>query len=144
MATVKTGSDVDAYCSKCQLELAHVVVAMVAGRPARVICKTCRTEHAYKRLGDAKPARGSRAESAGPRTARASRAAGASRGDYDSLMKGKDLSRAQRYKPATTFDDGDVLSHPTFGIGLVTRVLGDGKVEVMFQAGSKVLVHARG
>lgn len=143
MANVKTGNDVDSYCSKCQLELAHVVVAMVAGRPARVLCKTCRTEHAYKRLGDTKSARAPRAESAGPRT-KSSKSGGATRSDYDSLMKGKDVSRAQRYKPATTFDDGDVLSHPTFGLGLVTRVLGDGKIEVTFQAGSKVLVHARG
>ncbi len=136
MATSKTGTDIDAYCTKCQLELAHVVVATVAGRPAKVQCKTCGSVHAY-RSKDVAPRRRSE-PTAGSRSR-----GGAGRSDYDDLMKGRDISRAVRYKPATTYGDGDVLSHPTFGVGVVTRVLSDGKIEVLFPAASKVLVHAR-
>ncbi len=138
MGTSKTGSDIDAFCTKCQLELAHVVVATVAGRAARVQCKTCGSVHAY-RSKDMAPRR--RPEP----TAGTSRSrGGAGRSEYDDLMKGRDISRAQRYKPALTYADGDVLSHPSFGVGVVTRVLSDGKIEVLFPAASKVLVHARG
>lgn len=143
MATVKTGADIDAFCSKCQLELAHVVVAVVTGRPAKVQCKTCRTVHAYKSKSAGATATRKRASSSEKPAGTRSRG-GASRNDYDDLIKGRDVSRAQRYKPATEFGEGAVLSHPTFGVGLVTRVLSDGKIEVIFPAGSKVLVHARG
>ena len=34
MATHKTGGDIDAYCSKYKLTLAHVIIAM-DGRPVR-------------------------------------------------------------------------------------------------------------
>lgn len=138
MTTLKTGGDVDAFCTRCRLELAHVIVAMAQSRPVRVQCKTCRTVHAFKRTAEATPRR--RGESAEPRRKRG----GVSRADYDELMRGRDISRAQKYRPVATFDGGDVLSHPSFGVGVVTRVLGDGKIEVLFQAGTKVLVHARG
>ncbi len=137
MPTSKTGNDIDAFCTRCQLELAHVVVATVAGRPARVQCKTCGSVHAW-RSKDMAPRR--KAEP----TTRPSAARGAGRSDYDALVRGRDISRAQRYRPAATYGDGDVLSHPTFGVGVVTRVLSDGKIEVLFPAASKVLVHARG
>jgi hypothetical protein len=143
MTTLKTGGDIDAPCSRCQLELAHIIVAMVHGQVKRVQCKTCRTEHAYKA-----PAKSGRASASAPRqrAARSSRAGGASakRSTYEDLVSGHDISRAQKYRPATTYDEGDVINHPSFGLGVVTRALSDGKVDVLFPTGSKVLVHARG
>ena len=37
MAVLKTGGDVDAYCSKCKLVLAHVVTAMEGQPEVRVL-----------------------------------------------------------------------------------------------------------
>lgn len=136
------GADIDAYCSKCELELAHVIIAMAGAKPARVVCKTCRTEHAYR----------TRAKAAGttPRTRAAggSKRAGGSRGgpkegSYDQLIAGQDLSRAIRYAPATTFTEGQVLDHKLFGLGFVLKELPDAKIDVVFPAGTKTLVHAR-
>jgi hypothetical protein len=140
MRTHKAGEDIDVFCSKCQLELAHVIVAIARGKVARVQCKTCGSVHAYRAPADAR----ARRSSDGSAGARSSARGGAARPDYDGLMRGRDISRAQRYKPTVTYAEGDVLSHPSFGLGLVTRVLDDGKLEVLFRAGSKVLVHARG
>jgi hypothetical protein len=144
MPSTKTGGDVDAFCSKCQLELAHVVVAVVTGRPAKVQCKTCGTVHAYRGGSNSSGAKKKRPAAGSARVAGSRSRGGAKRNDYDDLMKGRDLSRAQRYKPATIFSEGAVISHPIFGVGIVTRALSDGKIEVLFQAGSKVLVHSRG
>jgi hypothetical protein len=133
----KTGSDIDAFCSKCDLDLAHVIVAMVGDRPVRVQCKTCRSTHAYrgKKSVDGPAKRATKAKGASTRAP--------SRGDYDRAIEGKDLSRAKRYKPATAFDADDVIDHPTFRFGVVTRLLSDGKIEVVFESGVKTLVHAR-
>jgi hypothetical protein len=41
------------------------------------------------------------------------------------------------------FREDDVIDHKSFGIGVVARVLSDQKIEVVFQTGTKVLVHER-
>ena len=45
---VKVGGEVDAFCTKCQLTLAHTVHAVVSGRPVKVECNTCHGVHRYR------------------------------------------------------------------------------------------------
>ena len=136
MAVYKTGGDVDSYCNKCKLLLAHVIIAMDGARPVRVECKTCRAVHAYK-----KSVPGSSSGTRKPREKKL--AGGITPSDYEKVIKGHDLSRAQRYKTSVNYAEGDVLDHTTFGLGIVSRLLGDQKMEVVFPVGLKVLVHSR-
>ena len=131
MAEINAGSDVDAYCSKCKLVLAHVVIAMRGSKPARVECKTCKGVHAYKATATTK------------KSTRAKRAATKSANDYEAMMEGRDISQAIKYRASQSFEEHDIMDHKTFGIGLVMRMLDDKKLEVMFQTGTKVLVHSR-
>ena len=39
----KTGGEVDCFCTRCKMVLAHTILAMVGDRPARVKCNTCHT-----------------------------------------------------------------------------------------------------
>ena len=133
-AKPRAGADIDAYCSRCKLVLAHVIIALRGSRPAKVECKTCRAVHAY------------REDPPGPRPARRGTArdsVAAAQAAYDSMLAGKDLSRAAKYRANEAFDLDDVLDHKAFGIGVVTRVLADNKIEVAFSTGPKVLVHSR-
>ena len=57
----KVGGDTLCYCSRCKMELAHVIVSMLDGHPAKVMCKTCHSPHKYKSLSSLRPP---------PRTAR--------------------------------------------------------------------------
>ena len=132
--TYSAGDDIDAYCSKCKLVLAHVIIAMRGTKPARCECKTCNAVHAYKK------------EAPSPKKtsgARATRAATARQGEYDRVIEGRDLSQAVKYKISQEFSEEDVLDHAVFGLGVVVRTLSDKKIEVVFQMGTKVLVHAR-
>jgi hypothetical protein len=52
-------------------------------------------------------------------------------------------SPAKPYKPTTKFALGDTIEHSKFGVGSVTRVSGDGKVDVSFPDGLRTLVHAK-
>jgi hypothetical protein len=45
---IKVGGEVDALCNKCELTLAHTVIAMVGDKPAKVKCNTCKGEHKYR------------------------------------------------------------------------------------------------
>ena len=54
---VKVGGEVDSFCTKCQLVLAHTVHAVVGGRPVKVECNTCHGVHRYKGGAGLAPAR---------------------------------------------------------------------------------------
>jgi hypothetical protein len=148
MTRLKAGQDVDAFCSKCQLSLAHVIIALDGTRIVRVECKTCRGVHAYRESKE-KASKTKRVSTAsGSTTAKARSTGESSRSrsslahNYDKLMDGADFSRAVRYRIDTRFELGDVINHPKFGLGMVTRAMEE-KVEALFPEGPKVLVHAR-
>jgi hypothetical protein len=130
----RTGTDIDAWCSKCKLVLSHIIIAMKATKVARTECKTCHATHAYK------------ASAPKPRAARKSTAKGAHGGvplEYDKLLKGRDISSAQPYATSSQFAEGDVIDHSTFALGVVARVLADLKIEVMFPDRPRILIHGR-
>jgi len=133
----RVGGDIDAACTKCKMTLGHTILAMVGSKPARVRCNTCQGEHKYK----APPSPG-----AEPKVAKAKGKAKA-RGktdvtSWEALMQGKDLARARRYGTKERFSEGEVLQHATFGMGIVREVRID-KLTVVFNTGTKTLVHAR-
>ena len=47
------------------------------------------------------------------------------------------------YAPSDSFHTGDRVSHPKFGVGVVTGSPGPGKVEIAFTSGRRVLASAR-
>lgn len=59
------------------------------------------------------------------------------------LLKGKDLAQARAYSSKERYAAGDVMQHAVFGIGVATAVKDGTKVAVLFESGSKVLIHAR-
>jgi hypothetical protein len=135
---VKVGGEVDAFCTRCELTLAHTVHAVVAARPVKVECNTCHGVHRY-RDGGPRPA----PAGGGPGAARAQRA----RPDvvpFDALLAARRVAEALPYSARRRYAVDDVLDHPTFGRGFVSSVRDGGKIEVTFRSDVKVLVHARG
>ncbi len=123
----------DAMCTRCELVLAHTVIAMVQGRPVKVQCNTCRTVHAW------------RGASSAPRTPGARRAAAREKRtvlSFDEALAAKGTAPARPYAPTVSYQRDEVVSHPTFGLGWVSTVRPD-KVEIVFRSGAKTLVHAR-
>ena len=45
---LSVGENIDAYCLKCKLVLAHLILFKVDGVVNRVKCKTCGAEHKYR------------------------------------------------------------------------------------------------
>jgi len=141
----RVGGEIDAACGKCEMNLAHTIIAMVGPKVVKVRCNTCSNEHTYrgqqplvKLQSFAAPRRSSSSSS----SSSSPRRAAAVLISWDEQFKGKDLSRARKYSPRETFVVDDVVDHPTFGLGLV-RAVRDGKVEVAFKQEEKILVHAR-
>ncbi len=126
----KVGGEVDAFCSKCQLLLAHTVIAMVGAVPVKVECNTCRTVHRFRGPSTATKSPAARKTRASPEAA------------FDELMA-THTGAPRRYAPTELFAKDDVLDHPTFGRGVVSAVKAPGKVEVTFRTGLKTLVHGK-
>ncbi len=135
---VKVGGEVDSFCTKCEMVLAHTVHAVVDGRPVKVECNTCHGVHRFRGdlPGSAGPARATR--SATPRPVRERTTV-----PFDEVLRGKRMAMARRYSPSTTYQVDDVIEHPTFGVGWVSAVRDATKVEVTFRADVKVLVHGK-
>jgi hypothetical protein len=132
---LKVGGEVDSFCTRCEMNLAHTIIAMVDGRPVKVECNTCHGVHRFR--GDAP---------AVPRVARASATTRPARPaivSFDEVLRGKNLAGAQRYSPRVAYQVDQVIEHPTFGLGWVSAVRDATKIEVTFRMDVKVLVHGK-
>lgn len=121
---LRPGDDTDTYCGRCKAERAHHVVALNAnGAPATVICRTCGGQHRFhEKKGLASP--------------------GALKTRQKAVAaQHAPTGPARPYSPGEIYATGDWVEHPKFGQGRVTQARG-GKIEVRFESGSRLLVHA--
>jgi hypothetical protein len=58
-------------------------------------------------------------------------------------MNASSSATAKTYSPQERYEPGDILEHPIFGRGVTTAVKDGTKIEVLFEGGSKTLVHGR-
>lgn len=132
----KVGGEVDAFCTKCELLLAHTILAMVGAKIARVRCETCKAEHAYR--GSVVPKSAGKPKKPSARALAAEKVVIA----WEERLKANDLSKARKYSPKEAFIIDEVINHPTFGYGIVTAIRGD-KIDVAFKAFEKTLLSKR-
>ena len=133
--SVSAGSDIAALCSKCG-DVWHVVVAMVDGRVAKVVCKECGSQHRYRTADGSHLKR--------PAKPRGPRAAKEPVERFESARVTTDMTKPLRtYRASESYDVGDRVEHPVFGAGVV-EIFDDGKITVFFPTGRKVLVCSKG
>lgn len=148
-SAIRVGGEVDAHCNKCDMNLAHTILAMVGTAIKRVQCNTCHSQHMFrgaqplqKATSLAAPRKASTSSSSGPARPRTPKAEVVVIG-FDELLRGKDLTKAKKYSIRDTYKVDEVVDHPTFGFGIVSAVRVD-KVDITFKADVKTLVHGKG
>ena len=125
---LRPGDDTDTYCGRCKAERVHQVVALNAdGTPATVICRTCGGQHRFREKKEANIG-------ATGNTGRKVRTPAES-------AREAPPSRGRTYSPKEVYSTGEWVEHPKFGQGKVSLARG-GKIEVRFESGSRLLVHA--
>jgi hypothetical protein len=141
----KVGGEVDAFCTRCRLTLAHTILAMVGTKIARVRCNTCNGDHVFRSAPGTtdKPSPSARSSGGGTKAPRARSSAEKIIISFEEQLAGKDIANAPRYSPKDTYKPDQVIQHPTFGLGLVTGVRED-KVDITFKSETKTLIHGRG
>jgi len=139
---LSAGDIIEARCTRCRDILNHRIVAMVGDKIVKVECNTCGGTHNYHPPAAPKTARtttsGAVKKPASPRAAKPDSAA-AEREEWTQLMAEKDVAKAVAYDMNRKFSKGEVVRHPSFGLGIVKQVIVPNKILVLFEVGSKLL-----
>src|ERR1041384_2553188 len=48
MRDVRLGDDIDDFCVRCKRVMNHNVVSVLDGKPAKVRCRTCHSDHDFR------------------------------------------------------------------------------------------------
>lgn len=145
MSLLRAGQEIDAWCTKCKLDLTHRIIAVAGGKPARVECRTCNSAHNYRApktgvvaevVRAARPP--TKASAAAAAKARKARAA-----EEHVAVVPPPGARVLPYRMTERFPRDQWMVHKTFGNGVVLSELADNKIEVRFDSGVRILVHNR-
>ena len=136
------GDTVESQCTRCKALLNHTIIAMVAGVVARVKCNTCGSEHNHRPVKQPKVAavKSAKAEKVAksPRAKAVKTPAVSDEAIWEELIRPLDPDLAVPFSMEGKFRTNILLTHPTFGIGLIASSQA-GKIEVVFRAGRKLL-----
>jgi hypothetical protein len=132
----EVGSDVEAYCPKCKADTTHVVISKYEEEIRRVQCNPCGDVHSYR-----KP-RGETEDDV-PEPVSARKRASMKKLNWDEFFAKKSQNDAKPYEFRERYKDNLIVRHPKFGVGFVSEVVSDSKVEITFQDARRILVHNR-
>ncbi len=133
--TIGVGKEVLSYCSKCKLTLAHTITNMKDAKTiGKVECKTCKTTHAYKDPSKVKAKGTSKLTQPKNKTAD-------SVSDIWMAAINSSKAKSKKYSIKQRYDLKDIIDHPTFGPGVVDRLIDCDKIQVIFRHDIKTLVH---
>ena len=122
------GDIIDARCTKCLQVTNHVIIAMIDSKPANVQCNTCNGTHRYRPpVPTPKAAR------------RISDSPVVKQEEWAELRTAMTNVSARDYAMDKEYRVGTVINHPSFGLGLVKRIVGNRKMEVLFEDGRKMM-----
>jgi hypothetical protein len=131
------GKEVLSYCGKCKLALAHVIVNMKSAKTiGKCECKTCKAQHNYR---DPEAAKKKKA----PRTPREPKKPAIPIEQQWKEALDQAAAPARPYSMKEKFVQGEVIEHSMFGKGVVTELVSDNKLKVLFQQETKLLICAR-
>ena len=145
---ISVGEEADSICPRCKEETIHRVVAIVERKIHLVICTRCNSQHRYRpslaamRKKTPLPSRRQarlikkleKTKTPQPQT------------PLDDWQKLREISakvKPSDYDPGEKYRKNQAITHPTFGLGFVSRVIDASKIEVVFERQVKILVMNR-
>lgn len=137
---LSAGDNIEAHCTRCRALLNHTIVAMIGGRVVRVECNTCGGVHNYHSGKEVKAAAALPARKSGGAPRATKKAPGAAdRNEWEELRPTMEIERSRPYDMNGKYRANDLVAHAVFGLGVVRRIVGPNKMEVLFQTGTKLL-----
>jgi len=143
MSSIGVGKEILSNCSKCKLILAHIIVTMKSVTEAdKVQCKTCKSTQSFKDPS------GKKKKTSIAKVIKTAKA-GSGKKSTESVSElwtkalNKTTASSKDYTIKGTFQTGDIINHPTFGQGVVEKLIDNNKIEVIFQDDYRTLMHQK-
>ena len=146
--TTSVGDEIESICTRCKEETIHRLVAMMEGTPHLVLCTRCWCQHRYRPVGGAKAKRKSRSTRLMGKARLNTKMVRSSQSkellqEWEYHMENAGNLQAESYNQSGSYEVGQGVEHPIYGLGFVRKVIGGTKIEVIFQLEVKVLVMNR-
>lgn len=119
---------VEARCASCRKLTSHILVAAEAGAP-QLQCSVCNRRRKLPLAAQAKK----------PAPRRTADPVAEERKEWAALAPEMNDSAAANYSMSSACKLKSLVKHPQFGLGLVQRVIGPRKVEILFADGKKTM-----
>jgi hypothetical protein len=136
--TPSAGDIIDAYCTSCRTVMNHTIVSLVATRPARVQCNTCHGVHNYRKEKASADKAKVPSEKRTATNTRKSPVDAAHR-EWVAMQVSRKNGEVSNYDMKASYQVGDLVNHPKFGLGVVRQLVGPNKIEIVFEEGAKLL-----
>ncbi|MFA5699788.1 MAG: hypothetical protein WC913_00735 [Desulfuromonas sp.] len=126
--TLSIGDPIEGRCTKCRKNTDHVIITLVEEAPGKVQCNTCTRQHKYRPPTVPKKP-----------VVRQIKPRDTERKEWETLRPNMDSAKARKYSMTEAYKLNALIKHPAFGLGLVQRVIGAQKMEVLFEDGKKTM-----
>ena len=142
------GDETDSICPRCDDETIHRVVAMKEKKIHLVLCRRCNSQHRYRPSLTTitrkvpLPSEHQAKVLKKVESARTSRPQVSSK-EWQALKEVAGEMEPLPYDPTASYSEKQIVSHPTFGLGFVRKVIDKLKMEVVFEYEVKVLAMNR-
>lgn len=137
-----TGENIDAYCLKCKLVLAHVIMFKLDNTISKVKCNTCGAEHKYRpgKPAAKKPSKPRTRSTIAKRVAAVKTQTNNAPMQWDIKNRAMDHSTPIKdYSIHSQYRTKDVVNHSVFGLGFVERIVSDKTMDVLFSDSVKLM-----
>lgn len=136
----EVGKEIEAQCRKCKTDTVHVITTIKDDVIKKVMCKSCNGTHAYKPVESEEAPKKKRGR---PRKTVADGAVKPIRrrrkADWSTLMTKIDEELIVDYKMDADYGEIEAINHKKFGVGIITKILAENKIQVVFEENTKVL-----
>lgn len=147
MSTVSIGpgDDVEAWCTRCRMNLYHRVIALVGNSVRTVHCLTCGGDHKYHPPKNVKASEEKVIQAKTAKVGKSSkpnnRSTNKAIGEWTLFMNEMPPGTVPRsYRVSDAYGSREYIEHPVFGTGRVIDIVGAEKIQVIFKEGRKVLI----
>ncbi len=146
--SVTPGDDVEAWCTRCRMNLNHRVIAVVGRNVQRVHCLTCGGDHKYyppkgqiPQKTESVRTRSSRSSAKAPKLTPEKISPARAASEWSTMMKDMPPDAVPRaYKVTESYRPAEFVEHTVFGIGKVMEITGAERIQVIFKEGRKILI----
>ncbi|MBE0502190.1 MAG: hypothetical protein IBX47_12205 [Desulfuromonadales bacterium] len=128
-SNLSIGDQVEARCTKCRKNNEHTILLIEEGVPFKVECSVCNRQHKYRTPIPPKKVAVKRVVDPNH----------AAKKEWAILRPEMNMTKVTDYSMTAAYKVNALLNHTDFGIGLVQRIAGDQKVEVLFEDGRKIM-----